>query len=64
MFSMSVTYRYYLYVGACDMRKGFDGLCGLVGRHFGKKLTSGVVYVFLNRRGDQLKLLHCESDQS
>lgn len=57
---LSATYRYYLYAGACDMRKGLDGLCGLIGQHFGQKLTSGAVYVFLNRRGDQLKLLHWE----
>jgi transposase len=60
MFSLSATYRYYLYSGACDMRKGFDGLCGLVGEHFGQNLKTGAVYVFLNRRGDQLKLLHWE----
>jgi transposase len=60
MFSLSSSYRYYLYRGACDMRKGFDGLSGLVRTHFGQSLKTGEVYVFLNRRGDQLKLLHWE----
>lgn len=61
MFSLSSTHRYWLYRGACDMRKSFDGLSGLVRAELGRDPTSGDVFVFLNRRRTHLKLLHWES---
>ena len=42
------------------MRKGFDGLGGLVRNAMGKDPASGEVYVFLNRNRNLLKLLHWE----
>jgi transposase len=42
------------------MRKGFDGLGGLVRNSMGKEPTSGEVYVFLNRRRNLIKILHWE----
>lgn len=30
VFSLGSSHRFYLYDGFCDMRKSFDGLCGLV----------------------------------
>jgi len=61
MFSLNSEHRYYLYQPACDMRKSFDGLCGLVVNELGREPTDGSVYVFLNRRRTHLKLLHWES---
>ena len=61
MFSLNSGHRYYLYRGACDMRKSFDGLSGLVTRELGREPTSGEVFVFLNRRRTHLKLLHWEA---
>lgn len=61
MFSLNSDYRYYLYQPACDMRKSFDGLCGLVTNELNREPTDGSVYVFLNRRRTHLKLLHWES---
>lgn len=49
MFSLSSSHRYFLYQGRCDMRKAFDGLCGLVSTELGRNPTSGEVFVFLNR---------------
>jgi transposase len=60
MFSLNSEHRYYLYQSACDMRKSFDGLCGLVLNELGRQPTDGSVYVFLNRRRTHLKLLHWE----
>lgn len=42
------------------MRKGFDGLCGLVTNELGLSPTDGSVYVFINRHRSQMKLLHWE----
>lgn len=39
------------------MRKGFNGLSGLVRRHLEHDLLSGDVFIFLNRRRDRIKLL-------
>ena len=39
------------------MRKGFDGLYGLVSTCLKEDPLSGDVYVFLNRRRDRMKLL-------
>lgn len=49
--------RYYLYRHPADMRKSFDGLCGLVRRELRRDPTSGDVFVFLNRRRTHVKLL-------
>ena len=42
------------------MRKGFDGLCGLVRNELGQEPTNGTVFVFVNRGRDRIKLLHWE----
>lgn len=60
MFSLGSSHRYHLYDGHCDMRKSFDGLCGLVASGMGRRPTSGEVFVFLNRRRTHIKLLHWE----
>jgi transposase len=57
MLSSSSRQRYFLYRGATDMRKGFNGLSGLVRLHISHKLTSGDVFIFLNKRRDRIKLL-------
>lgn len=57
MLSFSSKQRYFLYRGATDMRKSFDGLSGIVQTHFSHALLSGDVFIFLNRRRDRIKLL-------
>lgn len=50
MVTFSSTHRYYLYREPTDMRKGFDGLAGLVVGCMKRFLLSGEVFIFLNRR--------------
>lgn len=47
-----------LYSQACDMRKSFDGLSGLVENELGSNPRTGMVFIFINKRRDRIKLLH------
>lgn len=60
--SFSKSIRYYIYREATDMRKGFDGLCGLVFNEFMMSPLSGDVFIFLNHRKDRIKILHWQGD--
>lgn len=62
MLHLSTACTYYLYRGHADMRKGFDGLCGLVTTAMAMDALSGAVFIFLNRRRTQVKLLLWEGD--
>lgn len=53
---------YYWYNGAADMRKGFDALCGMVNQHGEANVLQGGVYIFVNRKRNQIKLLTWEGD--
>ena len=54
---LSVPRRIFLYSQSVDMRKGFEGLSGLVNQEMGANALSGDAYVFVGRRKDRLKLL-------
>jgi len=60
MFSLTSGYSYYLYRHSVDMRKGFDGLSGLIEESFGRRPGHGEVYLFLNRCRNRMKLLRWE----
>jgi hypothetical protein len=60
MFALTSAHQYYLYVGITDMRKGFDGLYGLVIGELRRDPATGEVYIFINKRRNQLKILHWE----
>lgn len=53
--------QYYLYRGVCDMRKGFDGLSGLVRNELTRDPQDGSVYIFINRNRNRMKLLVWET---
>ena len=59
MFSIT-SGRYFLYREPTDMRKSFDGLCGLVQTRLGKDPMSGDLFIFINKRRNRIKLLRWE----
>lgn len=62
MLALSNAVRYFLYREDTDMRKGFDGLSGVVRQALNKDPLSGDVFIFLNKRRTQIKLLLWERD--
>ena len=50
--------RLWLYVPPTDLRKSFDGLSAVVRTKLAEDPLSGQLFVFLNRRRTQLKILY------
>jgi transposase len=57
MFGLGPATKIYVAVEAVDMRKGFEGLHGLVRDHLGQDPLSGHLYLFTNRARTRLKAL-------
>jgi transposase len=57
MFGLGPATRIYIALDAVDMRKGFDGLYGLVRDHLGQDPQSGHLFLFSNRSRTRLKVL-------
>ena len=57
MISFSSSQRFFLYREATDMRKSFNGLCGVVTNELQKPLTTGDVFMFINKPRNSIKLL-------
>ena len=62
MLSLSPRVRVFLCTEPTDLRKGFDGLSGLVQTVFAADVLSGHWFVFLNRRRDRVKILAWDHD--
>jgi transposase len=62
MLQLNSSTAYYWYNGPADMRKGFDALCGMVQQHFKADILKGGVYIFVNRKRTQIKLITWEGD--
>jgi transposase len=61
MFGLGPATKVYLALGATDMRKGFDGLYGLVRDRLWCEPTSGHLFLFCNARRNKLKVLYWDS---
>ena len=58
MLSFTGSLKIWVALEPCDMRKGYDGLAGLVGERFGLETQSGALYVFTNKTRTRLKILY------
>jgi len=57
MIGASPSVRVFAYTEPVDMRKGFDGLFGLVKTHLGREPLSGDLFVFVSRNRKRAKVL-------
>jgi transposase len=57
MILLPASVRVYLCLTACDMRKSFDGLHGLVQEYLQLDAFAGHLFVFSSRRRDRVKIL-------
>lgn len=62
MLSLAAGTRIFFAAGATDMRKGFDGLQGIVSGVLEQDPLSGHLFLFINRRRDRLKILYWDVD--
>lgn len=62
MLSIATGTRIFVALGATDMRKGFDGLSGIVIGALNQNPLSGHLFLFVNRRRDKLKILYWDGD--
>jgi transposase len=58
MLNLTNETRIFAYTGVADMRKGFNGLSGIVRDEFQSDPTDGSLFMFINRRRDRMKLLY------
>jgi transposase len=58
MLNLTNETRIFAYTGIADMRKGFNGLSGIVREEFQADPTDGSLFIFVNRRRDRMKLLY------
>lgn len=54
--------RLFLATQPTDLRKGFNGLSALVDGTFGMESMSGDLFIFLNRRATQVRILYWDRD--
>ena len=59
MFSLNESNRFLVCICGVDLRKGVNGLCGII-RYRSLMPTNGDVYVFFNKKRTTMKLLHWE----
>lgn len=58
MLSIPASVSIFIHTQPTDMRKGVDGLSGIVRSAMGAEPTDGSLFLFLNRRRGRLKILH------
>ena len=62
MLNFSAGVQVYLCSQPIDLRKSFDGLCGLVESTFHRSVLDGHLFLFVNKRRDRVKAIWWERD--
>ena len=62
MLTIPSTVKLFAAVNPVDFRRGIDGLAAIVESEFGIEAMSGDIFIFLNRRANQVRLLFWERD--
>lgn len=62
MLNLSGKIRVFVCTQPADMRRSFDGLCGMVESIVQQEPLSGHLFVFRNRNRDRLKILYWDRD--
>jgi transposase len=62
MLSLAANARIWVCTIPADMRRSFDGLCGLIRTWLNDDPLSGDIFVFRNKSGDRVKILTFEGD--
>lgn len=60
--SLGARQRIFVYQDACDMRRSFDRLAGMVSHELGEDPLLGDCFVFANRRKNMVKALYWDGD--
>ncbi len=58
MLNIAAQSKIFFHIRPADMRKGIDGLSGIVRAELDADPTDGSLFVFVNRRRDRMKILH------
>ncbi len=62
MLTLPRSSRLFIATTPTDLRKSFDGLATLVEGQFGRQVRSGDIFIFLNRRATQVRMLFWDRD--
>src|SRR5690554_642190 len=62
LFGLEEATKVFLYAQPTNMRKGFDGLYGLVLEHMELDPRQGYLFVFMNNQRTRIKVLHWNLD--
>jgi len=61
-FGLDTSTKVFLYGKPCDMRKGFNGLFGLVQNEMELNPLSGYLFVFISKDRNKVKILFWDKD--
>lgn len=62
MLGLTKQHRFFFYHSATDMRKGFNGLSGIILNEMEMNPLDGSVYIFVNRTRNRMKILVWDLD--
>jgi transposase len=62
MFNLAPSRRIFIHAVPTDLRKSFDGLCGIVSAQFQRNILDGDYFVFFNRSLNRCKILLWDRD--